>query len=102
MTYRTNLVEVTSDRVAAQNVDALTSDFQVRRAGNLVRITIAASAVIVKLVPNTGTGLTLGTGTAFQLATYELALDPGRTWNLQTTSASGITIYHLVVQEIEA
>lgn len=104
MNYARQLAAITADTAKAQNVDFLATDFQCTREGSMVRITIAIStAVAVLLVPNTGTGVQLNGTTALTaggLHTFELALDTGRTWNVQTSNASGTTCRHLVVQEI--
>ncbi len=101
--YRTELATITTDTAAAQNTDILASDFQVKRAGNLVRITISATAVALRLVPSSGTTVPIDSALPNTvLTTFELALDAGRTFNLQTNDPSGITVYHLVIQEIQA
>lgn len=100
--YRTELVTVTSDTVIAQNTDVLGSDFFLKRAANLCRISVASTAVPLVLTPSSGTAITLGTPSAGVVTTYELALDHGRTWNLQSTDAGGVTVYHLCVQEVSA
>lgn len=98
--YRRRLAELVANTVKAQNVDVLAADFQTARADSLVRITVAMTNVLLRLVPSSGTAMTLGTPAAATLTTYELALDTGRTWNLQTNDAAGVTVYHLVIQEI--
>lgn len=103
--YRKELAALVADTVIAQDTDALAADFQLGRAGNLVRITIVATADVFVLVPNSGSAIELNNGgalTADGVYTEELALDQGRTWNLQTPNAGGATIKHLCIQEVQA
>lgn len=104
MSYSKQLAQIVADTAKAQNTDFLATDFQLSREGSMVRISIAIStAVAVLLVPSSGTGIQLNGTTALTaggLHTFELALDTGRTWNLQTSNAAGTTCRHLIVQEI--
>lgn len=101
--YRTHLAEIVSDAATAQNVDVLATDFQVQRAGNLVRLSISATAVSLRLIPSTGSAVILSAGlTLDTMTTFEFALDTGRTWNLQTDAGAGITVKHLVIAEVQA
>lgn len=103
--YRKELATIITDTVKAQNVDILAADFQLKRAGNLIRISIAGTAVAVNLIPSSGSAFALNSGSALPLNsayTEEIALDHGRTWNLQTADVAGITVRHLCVQEIQA
>ena len=98
--YAKQLVSVHADTTKAQNVDLLAADFQMGRGGTLCRITVATTNVALLLIPDEGTGMILGAGAAGTAVTYELALDPARTYNLQTNDAAGVTVYQLVVQEV--
>lgn len=99
--YRTELATIVADATPGSNSDALGSDFQLKRAGNLVRVTVQTTgASAINLVPNSGSAVTLGTTSAGVASTYELALDQGRTWNVQTVAETAIEL--LVVQEVQA
>ena len=99
--YARQLAAINTDTTKAQNVDILTADFQLAREGTLCRITIAATNVAIRLTSNDeASDFTLGTSAS--VATYELALPVGVTWNLQTNDAAGVTVYRLVVQEVTA
>lgn len=103
-TYARQLAALTADTAKAQSTDFLAADFQLRHEGALCRVTIAVStAVVVLLVPSSGTAIALNGGSALTaggLHTFELALDTGRTWNVQTSDAAGTTCRHLVVHEL--
>lgn len=99
--YRTELATIVADTTPGANTDALGSDFQLKRAGNLVRVTVqTAGASAVNLVPSSGSAITLGTTSAGVAVTYELALDQGRTWNFQTVAATAIEF--LAIHEVQA
>lgn len=104
--YRKELATIATDTSKAQNVDWLGTDFQLSRAGNLVRITLAIDAAVeVALVPSSGSNINLNGGsamTANAVYTEELALDQARTWNLQTPNVAGCNVIHLVVVEVQA
>ncbi len=101
-TYRRELASIIEDTVVAQNADWLGSDFTLAKAGNLIRVSVVlGSGVLVRLVPSTGTAISLGTPDAGVMTRYDLVLDQARTWNLQTNDAAGATINHLCIQEIE-
>lgn len=103
--YRRELATIITDTVKAQNVDILASDFQLERAGNLIRISVMATAVSIMLVPSSGSAIYLNNAGALAangILTETVALDQGRTWNLQTSNAAGITVKHLCIQEIQA
>lgn len=102
MSYRTQLATLQADTTKAQNVDILASDFQMKRSGTLCRVSVAMTNVALRLVPSTGTSVGLGSPSSGAMTTYEFALDPDRTWNLQTNSPSGVTVYHLCIQEVDA
>lgn len=97
------LAKLIADTTKAQNTDFLTTDFQMKWSGSLCRISVQISSnVTLSLVPSSGTAIVLNGGTALAasgLYTFEVALDQGRTWNLQTSNAAGTTVHHLVVQE---
>jgi hypothetical protein len=102
MDYRTELATVTANTTVSQNTDIFTSDFQVKRAGNLVRISIQSTAALaMNLVPNTGSPIHLGSLTANIVSTYELALDQGRTFNLQSATAGDNTLEFVCIQEVQ-
>ena len=100
--FRKELATVVANTTKAQNIDLFADDFRLKHPGDLLRITIQASANItaLKLVPNTGTAIGLGGLTASVQTTFTLAVDHGRTWNIQTADAGGITVHHCVVQEV--
>lgn len=104
MTYQTELGSITADVAKAQNTDFLASDFQVKGEGRLVRICIAVDAnVEVDLVPSSGSQFELNGGsalTANAVYLFEVLLDIGRTWNLQTPNVAGCNVLHLVIQEV--
>lgn len=103
--YAKQLASILSDTTKAANTDFLTQDFAPEREGTLVRITIAnETAVPVRLVPSSGntTKLQASALAAEVLVTFELALDPSLTYNLQTPDAAGVTINYLVIQEVDA
>ena len=104
--YRKELATIIANTVKAQNVDVLAFDFQLGRAGNLIRISISATAAVeISLVPSSGTAIGLNGAaalTADAVYTETVALDQGRTWNLQSPNAAGITVTHLCVQEVQA
>lgn len=104
--YATELATITSNVVRAQNLNFLSADFQLKRAGNLVRISIQmTTAVAMNLEPDTGSIVHLNGGSALPangVSTFELALDHGRTWNLKCPDASGGTIDFLCIQEVSA
>lgn len=95
--------EVVANTAKAQNTDVLAADFQLGGEGSFARISLAGTAAVkVKLVPSSGTAFYLNAGaalTANTVFTEDVALDTGRTWNVQTDDASGITVTHLVVDE---
>lgn len=103
--YAKQLASILSDTVKAANTDFLTQDFAPEREGTLVRITIALeTAVPLRLTPSSGnsTKLQVSPLGAEVLTTYELALSPSLTYNLQTPDAAGTTVNYLVVQEVDA
>ena len=102
MDYRTELATVTANTTVSQDTDIFASDFQVKRAGNLVRISIqATSALTMNLVPNTGSPIHLGALSANLVSTFELALDQGRTFNLQSGTAGDNTLEFCCIQEVQ-
>tara|TARA_R110000782_G_scaffold253743_1_gene341948 strand:- start:29033 stop:29356 length:324 start_codon:yes stop_codon:yes gene_type:complete len=104
--YRAELKKTTSDTTKAQNVNLFGVDFQLRREGNVCRISIQATAAVeLALVPNSGSAVHLNGGaalTANGLHTFELYLDQSRTWNIQTPNAAGITVEFCTVVEAQA
>ena len=103
--YRIRHVSLVAARTVAQNVDLLTSDFQTKREGTLVRIAIAAAAAgAIELVPNTGANIKLQASnlSAGVLHVFEIALDPARTWNVATPDGDGLTVNMLLVDEVDA
>lgn len=103
--YAKQLASILSDTVRAQNTDFLSEDFAPQREGTLVRITIATqTAVAVRLLPSSGESTKLQAAAlgAEVLSTFEMALDPSLTYNLQTPDAAGTTVNYLVVQEVDA
>lgn len=102
--FRIELATLTADTVVAADTDSLGSDFTLRRGGNLVRVTVQAAAAAddVLLVPDSGTALNLGALSAGVASTFEVALDHGRTWNVQTSTTGGWTIEHLAIIEVQA
>lgn len=96
------LAQVVTNTSKAQNVDLLAADFQVSHADALVRITVVDSGTVdIRLVPSAGSAIIIvATTTANLVNTVELALDTGRTWNIQSANASGLTTTLCVVQEI--
>jgi len=98
--YRTELATVIADTSPGANTDIFGADFQLKRAGNLLRITAqCASDVTLSLVPSSGTAVALGTVGA-SAVTFEVAVDQGRTWNAQINGA--VAVHHLVVVEVQA
>ena len=95
---------IVADTAKAQDTDFLDADFRCTWSGSLVRVVICVdSAVVVDLVPSTGTAISLNAGgplSAGGLHSFEVALDQGRTWNLQTADASGCIVLFLVVTEL--
>ena len=104
--YRKQLATLIADTTKAQNVDLLAADFRLNRAGNLIRITVAADAAVeLALVPSSGSNILLNGGGALAvdgIHSESVALDHGRTWTLASPNAAGITVTHLCVQEIQA
>ena len=102
--YARVLKTVIADTAKAQNTDLFAADFQMVRQDSTIRISIAGTAAVkVRLVPSTGTGFYLKAGVALvanSVHTEDVALDQGRTWNIQTDDGSGITVTHCVVQEL--
>lgn len=104
--YGKLLAELTANTTKAQNTDLFASDFQPSRDDSVCRITIAATAArAVRLVPSTGTGTAFYINggaalTANAVHVEDVPLDTGRTWNIQTDNASGITTTILRVQEL--
>jgi len=102
MDYRTELATITANATVGQNTDFFGSDFSVQRAGNLVRISIQATAAIaINIVPSSGAVIHLGTLSADAVSTYTIALDAGRTFNLQTSAAGESTVEFCCVQEVQ-
>jgi hypothetical protein len=102
MDYRTELATITADASVSQNTDFFASDFSVKRAGNLVRISIqATTAIAINIVPSSGSAIHLGTLSANVVSTYTIALDAARTFNLQTSAADESTIEFCCVQEVQ-
>jgi hypothetical protein len=100
--YRTQLAAISADTSKAADTDLFSSDFTIKRAGNLVRISLqVGAAAAINVVPNSGSALHLGTASANTLTTYTLALDHGRTWNIQHGAGSDTTFEHCVVQEVQ-
>jgi hypothetical protein len=99
------LAKVITDETVAQNTDLLTADFVPGFPGASLRLSIVLdSAVIVKLVGSDSTVILLNGGSALvadAVHTEVLALDSGRTWNLQTANAAGMTCTMLFIQEID-
>tara|TARA_Y100001938_G_scaffold143809_1_gene217233 strand:- start:640 stop:954 length:315 start_codon:yes stop_codon:yes gene_type:complete len=100
--YRTELAAISADTSKGQNTDVFSSDFTLKRAGNLVRISIQTdTTAAINVVPNSGSALHLGNATANTLATFTFALDHGRTWNIQHSHSGDVAIEHCVVQEVQ-
>jgi len=103
--YATQLASIVSDTARAADTDFLAADFAPKREGTLIRITIACeTSVAVRLVPSSGSSTKLQASSlgAEVLTTFELALSPSLTYNLQTPAAGGVTVNYLVVQEVDA
>ena len=90
------LAEIVTDTVAGQNDDLFPAALQLLRDDGFVRITIAVqSAVKVRLVPDSGSGFYLNGGTALvadSVHVEDVPVDIGRTWNVQTDDALGMTV----------
>jgi hypothetical protein len=100
--YRTELAAISADTSKGATTDLFASDFTLKRAGNLVRISVqVATTTDINLVPNTGSALHLGNSSANTLNTFTVALDHGRTWNIQHAHGSAVTFEHCVVQEVQ-
>jgi hypothetical protein len=97
------LASIAADTVKAQNTDVLAADFQVQREDAEVRICIAGTAVEVSLVPSTGSAIHLNGGSALPadgIHREDVLLDVGRTWNIQSANIAGVTVKHLIIQEV--
>lgn len=103
--YAKLLAEVTADNTKAQNTDFLATDFQVTGSARKCVITAAlGSAVRLRLSPSSGSPFSLNGGSSLGAAavhTFEVLLDPDRTWNLQTDDAAGATLRHLRIVECD-
>jgi hypothetical protein len=101
--YTKSLAAIVADVTKAQNSDFIATDFQLE-AGGVCRVSLTiSSAVKVRLVPSTGSGFYINAGAvlvANAVHTEEIALDVGRTWNIQTDDSGGTDVKHLVVQEV--
>lgn len=101
--YGNLLAELVADTSIAVNTDYLASDFQAKRADSVCRITIVPqTAGTFRLVPNTGTGFSLNADVNLPANGHfveDVALDPGRTWNIQNDTGT-IVVSHLRVQEL--
>lgn len=99
------LAEITANTSKAVSTDYLAEDFQLHDAGNFLRISIAATtAVVVQLVPSSGTAIALNGGAALAanaVHTEDVAVDATRTWNVQNATGTAV-ISHLVVLEVGA
>jgi hypothetical protein len=98
------VAELIADTVKAQNTDLLAADITILRTSSSLRVAIVGTAVKVKAVPSSGTAFYLNGGSALTLdALYveEVPVDDGRTWNIQTDDAAGITVKHLAVDLIQ-
>ena len=112
--YATLIASIAANVTKAQNTDILvegdvegpapSGDFQLTHSTSVVRISICATAAVeVALVPNSGTAILLNNAAALAVNgvhTEEVVLDTGRTWNLQTPNAAGITVTHCIIQAV--
>ena len=103
--YRIRHAAITTATSREQTTDFLNVDFQPKREGTLIRVTISLlGAVPVRIQPNTGADIKLQAAAldAEVMHVFEFALDPGRTWNFYTPDAAGATINLLLVDEVNA
>ena len=101
--YGKLLAEITEATVVAQSTDVFAANFKPTRSDSLVRISIAATAVIVSLMGSDGSVIHLNNGTAlaaYGIHTEELHLDSTRTWNVQTEDAAGVTARLCTIYEV--
>lgn len=101
--YRKVLAEITASAAAAQNTDLFASGFKPSRPDSLVRITIAATNVVVSLVGDDAATVHLNAGTALAasgLYIFEMHLDSTRTWNIQSANIAGVTCEVCTVVEV--
>lgn len=100
--YARALATLTTPTEIAQDEPALPADFRPAREGTLVRISVVASGEAITLTPSSGSAFELGSPAAGALATYEVALDPSRSWNVSTSDVNGATIDYLHIIETDS
>lgn len=102
--FRKILAEISASTAAAQNDGLFTSDFKPSRSDSLVRISIAATNVIVALQADGGsTMIPLNGGAALAadaLYTFEVHLDSTREWNIASANVAGVTALLCTVVEV--
>lgn len=97
------LAELVADTSKAVNTDYLATDFQTTRADGVVRITIVSQgASTFRLVPSAGTAFSLNADANLTAGAHyveDVALDIGRTWNIQNDTGTEV-VSMLRVQEL--
>ena len=95
-------VKIVPNVTTAQNTDILDEDFQKVYDDSIIRVTAWGGAMNLRLVPNTGTGVSMfGGGTLNGNLRYEeFNLDRGRTWNVQTSTGTGLVLQFLLIEEV--
>jgi hypothetical protein len=95
-------VKIVANVTTTENTDILESDFQKVYDDSIIRVTAWGAAMNLRLVPNSGEGVTLfGGGTLSGNLRYEeFNLDSGRTWNVQTSTSGGLVLRFLLIEEV--
>lgn len=95
-------VKIVANTTVAQNTDILDSDFQKQYDDTIIRVTAWGGAMNLRLIPNTGTGVSIfgGVNLSGNLRYEEFNLDAGRTWNVQTSTATPPALSFLLIEEV--
>ena len=95
-------VKIVTNVTTAQNTDILESDFQKVYDDSIIRVTAWGGVMNLRLVPNSGTGVSLFNGATLSgnLRYEEFNLDSGRTWNVQTSTGAGLVLQFLLIEEV--
>ena len=95
-------VKIVANVTTAQNTDILADDFQKVYDDSIIRVTAWGGAMNLRLIPNTGTGVSIFGGVSLNgnLRYEEFNLDSGRTWNVQTSTGAGLVLNFLLIEEV--
>ncbi len=97
---------VIADTTKAQNTDVLAADVTPKFGVGYFRVTLAADAAVKALVvPSSGSSFYLNNGDALvadAVIVNEFGFDAegGRTFNIQSDDGAGITVTHMMIDQV--